>query len=569
MRKILIWMMLLCVFCSLFVTAGAATAAKSVSTFATVSSDGTAQVTLTANIHLDQVDENLQFALPGDATNVTVNGGRARTHMENGMRQVDLSKVIGKAVGDFTLNFTYNLPNLIVKNDLDQLELQLPLLSGFAYPVQALEISVTLPGPVTAKPAFSSGYHQANIEKDLYCTTSGATIRAVSQVELKDHETLSMSLLVTEEMFPQKRFVAPDLDVVTTLTWVFLVAALVYWVIFLRNLPTWPAVRTTAPEGYTAGELGSVLCLQGADLNMMVFSWAELGYLLIHLQPGGKVRLYRQMDMGNERGAFEQRCFHLLFGKRDTVDAGSVRYAELYLRIKTMRPNLSSLMNPKSGSVRLFRGLAVLGGVLGGATVALGISAGAALQWLLVILLGGLALVSCWKIQTWAVNLLVPDRKNLWLSLALCGVWLLLGAVAGQFSGALGMVLGQLFAGVLVFLGGKRNLAGRQAMAQTLGLRRYLKGLSRDEIQTIHENNPEYFHQMMPYAMALGVDGAFVKRFGKLPIEQCPYITTGADSTLRATQWRDLMRRVLRGMRTQGPNTKLERLIQFLESFVK
>ena len=78
----------------------------------------------------------------------------------------------------------------------------------------------------TAKPAFSSGYHQANIEKDLYFTTSGATITAVSQAELKDHETLTMTLLVTEEMFPQKRIVAPEVETAVTLTAVFLVLAL-------------------------------------------------------------------------------------------------------------------------------------------------------------------------------------------------------------------------------------------------------------------------------------------------------------------------------------------------------
>ena len=31
----------------------------------------------------------------------------------------------------------------------------------------AMEFTVTLPGEITAKPAFSSGYHQANIEKDI------------------------------------------------------------------------------------------------------------------------------------------------------------------------------------------------------------------------------------------------------------------------------------------------------------------------------------------------------------------------------------------------------------------
>ncbi len=569
MRKIVVFIALLGAICSLFVSAGAATGAKSVSTYATVANDGSAQVTLTANIHLDQTAEDLRFTLPGKATNVTVNGARARSRVENGLRQVDISGIVGKAVGDFTLTFTYSLPNLIVTNEADQLELQLPLLAGFAYPVQALEISVTLPGPVTAKPAFSSGYHQANIEKDLYCTTSGATITAVSQVELKDHETLSMSLLVTEEMFPQKRIAAPEVGTVTTFTTVFLLLALLYWVLFLRNLPTWPTVRPTPPEGYTAGELGSVLCLQGGNLNMMVFSWAQLGYLLIDLQPGGGVRLHRQMDMGNERSAFEQRCFKQLFGRRDTVDTGSARYGELYLSVQKMKPNLTALVDRRSGNMTVFRALAAISGVLGGVTVAVSLSTGAALQWFLVFVLGTAALGSSWQIQTWAGNLFVPDRRQLWISLGLCGGWLVLGAVAGQFSAGLGIVLGQLLAGLLVALGGRRTPAGRQLMGQTLGLRRYLRTVSSEQLRQICQNNPEYFHQMMPYTLALGADSAFAKRFGKLPIGQCPYILTGTDSTLRASQWCSLMRRVLKGMNTQPEQSRLEKLIALLQSFVR
>ena len=149
MRKCVALFSLICILLMLTVSAGA-TAAKSVSAHATVSHDGTCQMTLTATIHLDQVTEDLRFPLPEKSANVTVNGARARSHIENGLRQVNLNSVIGKAVGDFTLNFTYTLPNLIVTNEAGLLELRLPILSGFAYPVQALEFSVTLPGAVTA-----------------------------------------------------------------------------------------------------------------------------------------------------------------------------------------------------------------------------------------------------------------------------------------------------------------------------------------------------------------------------------------------------------------------------------
>ena len=569
MRKVLVWMTLLCLLCGLTVSAGAATAANSIHTYATIASDGSAQVTMTVNIHLDQTVEDLRFALPEKASNVTVNGSRVRSRVENGLRQVDISNIVGKAVGDFTLTFTYNLSKLIVTNEAEQLELQLPLLAGFAYPVQVLEISVTLPGPVTAKPAFSSGYHQANIEKDLSCTTSGATITAVSQVELKDHETLSMSLLVTEEMFPQPRIVAPDLGLVNTLITVALVLAVVYWALFLRNLPLWPKACATPPDGYGAGEMGSILCLQGADLNMMVLSWARLGYLLVHLEPSGKIRLYKQMDMGNERSAFEQRCFQMLFDRRDAVDASTVRYGVLYRNVRKKKPNLAAFIHPKSGNIAVFRGCAALAGMFYGVSVAIGISAGAALQWLLVIVLGAAALYSSFRIQNWAANLLVADRRELWIALGLCGGWLVLGAVAGAFNLVLGMVLSQLLTGLLAAIGGRRTAAGRQAMGQILGLRRYLKTLSQSQIQITCQNNPEYFHQMMPYAMALGVDKAFAKRFGKMPLSQCPYIATGTDSTLRASQWRSMMRRVCSGMHTRVPSPWQKKLKELIGVFLK
>ena len=568
MRKILIFLCLVAMLCAMIISAGAATGAKSIGTYATVSSDGSAQVTLTANIHLDQTQEDLRFALPEKATNITVNGSRGRSRVEDGLRQVDISRFIGKSVGDFTLTFTYKLPNLITTNEAGQLELVMPLLAGFAYPVQLLEFSVTLPGPITAKPAFSSGYHQANIEKDLSFTTSGATVTAASQVELKDHETLTMTLLVTEEMFPQKRIVAPEVETATMLTAVCLVLALLYWLLFLRNLPTWPAVRSTPPEGYSAGEMGSVLCLQGANLNMMVFSWAQLGYLQIELQQG-KVLLRRQMEMGNERSGFEQRCFQKLFGRRDTVNAGSARYGEVYLEMEKMKPNLSAIVHRRSGNMLVFRALAALGGMFSGVTLAVSLASDAGMQWFLIFLLGAVALVSSWHIQAWATNLFVPSRRKLWIALALCGLWLLLGALGGQFGAGVGMVFCQLLAGLLVAMGGRRTPEGRLLMGEALGLWRYLRSVSAEQLRLICQNNPEYFHQMAPYALALGVDSAFAKRFGKLAIGSCPYIFTGADSTLRAAQWRGQMRRVLKGMNTRPEQSRLEKLIALLQSFIK
>lgn len=567
MRRILVIITLLCVVCGLVVNADAATGAQSIVSSATVATDGSCQVTLIVAIHLDQPVEDLQFPLPKDAEKVTVNGSRAHSRVENGLQQVALSGILGNAAGDFTLTFVYSLPDVIATNEAGLLELQLPMLSGFAYPVQSLEFSVNLPGPVNAKPAFSSGYHQANIEKDISWTVSGTTVTGIAQVALKDHETLSMQLLVSQDLFPQNGLTVRDFRAVSILLTVFSLLTLVYWVFFLRNLPRWPIPSPTPPDGCNAGELGSVLHLQGGNLNAMVFSWAQLGYLRIRLEHSGRILLCRQMDMGNERSAYEQRCFKLLFGRHNTVDIRSMRYAESYRNVQKMKPNLSALIRQKSGNLFIFRTLAAIAGLFCGVSVGLDLYANSEPQWFLVVLLGILAFLSSFGIQRWALALYSPDKQRFWVAASLCGAWLLLGGLAGQLSATSCFVLGQLLCGLLAAFGGRRTPAGKQAMAEVMGLGQYLKTVSPEQLRLICHNNPEYFHQMMPYALALGVDDRFAKRFAKLPVGACPYISIGADSPMRASQWRGLMRRILKAMNTRQKRSLLQRLAGLFRSF--
>ena len=565
MRKITVFAVLLCLICTLFVGASAATGAKSVSSYATVTADGRCQITLTAALHLDAPVEKLRFPLPKNAENITVNGSHAKTKNENGLKQVDISSFVGNTAGDFTLTFNYSLPNLVHTNEAGLLELTLPLLSGFAYPVQAMDFTVTLPGAITAKPAFASGYHQANIEKDIVTTTEGPTITGASQVELKDHETLVMTLTVTEEMFPRTVITPPDVETVNVLAIVCFLLAFLYWLAFLRNLPWWPGKQPTPPDGYGPGEIGSVMHLQGGNLNMMVFSWAQMGYLHIRMEKNGSVRLIKQMEMGNERSNFEQRCFKMLFGPRDVANASSRRYGAVYCAVEKLKPNLSALIHPKSGNLMVFRILAALTGLFCGAS--LGVLMGGSWFWILV--LGGAAWLTGWQIQLWARDLYAPKQRKLWMGLIFCGLWLILGILTGQTNTTLGLVLSQLFVGLLLAFGGRRTPAGKQAMEQAMSMRRYFKSVSSQDLHRISKNNPEYFHQMMPFAMALGADKVFARSFGKEMITQCPYISGGADTPMRAGQWRAMMRRILEKMNTLPEQTKTEKVIQFVESLRK
>lgn len=318
----------LVVIFALAMGASGATQANSLSCFATVTSDGSCQVTITATLHLEQ-STDVTFPVPQEATNVTLNGSRVRAAKSDGVRLINLSNALGNLTGDVSVNISYTLRDVVYTTEADTLELRLPLLSGFGFPVNAMDFTISLPGEYPGRPSFSSGYHQTDIEKDMSFTISGATLTGTFAKPLKDHETLTMTLGVSEQMFPRAAVQLQSMDFGIGAMIVCAVLALLYWLLFLRTAPVFSRRTPEPPDGCSAGELGCVLHLQGVDLSAMVLSWAQLGYLRIRMDRQGRVTLHKYMDMGNERGETEQRCFKKLFGGRNTVDTTGTHYANL------------------------------------------------------------------------------------------------------------------------------------------------------------------------------------------------------------------------------------------------
>lgn len=531
--------------------------ASSVNIFATVSGNGSCEVTSTVTLHLVTPEEELVYPVPLSASNVTLNGSPTLTEKTGQARLVNLSKLLGGMTGDFSFTVTYSIHSgvsPVISEDTEdtakRMRLELPMLAGFAYPIDQLQFSVTLPGNAKQNPSFVSGYHQANIEKDLTYSRSGNNIAGRSWTALKDHETLTMYLDADEELFPQTRAELPDVQTVTTLITVCAVAALLFWLLFLRNFLPFQSFPPIPPEGFGAGQMGTVLSMAGADLNLMVFSWAQLGYVVLRLDRRGRVLILKQMDMGNERTGFEQKCFYHLFSRRDAVDTSSAGYMRMCQTVAQQKPAKELFRSKGTGGITVFRVLMAVVGMLSGACF--GIILGNLLDygWLFMLILSAVGLVCSWHIQAWPQGFFLHNRSRLWTALVLCLLWLVLGVVMKAFSLALAAVLLQLAAGFLAAFGGRRTEEGRMDMGQVLSLRRYLRQLTPRQVQQMCRDNPEVFFDLAPYAIALGCDGTFARRFGKSRLPVCPYIQSSNSRGLTAVQWSQLMRNILGGMTT-------------------
>jgi hypothetical protein len=339
------------------------------------------------------------------------------------------------------------------------------------------------------------------------------------------------------------------------------VLALIYWLVFMRTMPVFRHRRTTLMDGVTAGELGSRLTAAGADLTMMVFSWAQLGYIRIHMDKYGRIFLEKRMDMGNERTDFERKTFHALFLRGAVTEATGVRYANLCQQVAEHIPGIQEMYTKRSGNVAIFRMLACGISIFCGACYGMNLLTAGWLRTAAVILLVILGAITAWAIQDGMYKFHIRGKIPVYVA-SVCGlVWIVLGIVSGVWLIGLITVAAQYLAGLAAAYGGRRSELGRYNASEILGLRHYLKHVGQEELDRLVEQNPDYFFDMLPYAIALGVDTPFGKAFGTRPIPECTYLVARKNEKRSAREWAYMVRKLADRMDSRQRRMELEKWI--------
>ena len=275
-------------------------------------------------------------------------------------------------------------------------------------------------------------------------------------------------------------------------------------------------------------------------LTMMIFHWAQMGYVLIH-RDGGRVMVHKRMDMGNERSPFEVKVYKMLFGTRRVVEATTYSYARLSRKIYNMIPGERNLCKPNSGNTRIFRMLACGSQVFCGICVAMNMTGSRFLQILLAVILGTFGAVSAWQIHEVAYRTHLRGKTRVGIGLTCVAIWIVLGILCGQWVIPTCAAVGQWVIGYLAAYGGRRSDVGRHDAGRILGLRSYLKHISKEDIRRLMKTDPEYFFNMAPFALSLGIIHPFAKNFGSIKMDQCPYLVTRVTGRRTAEEWAELI----------------------------
>lgn len=537
MKKCLQLMCVLLCLLAMTIPVSAVTTASKVENKTTFRTDGSCRVSVSMLLQLHE-ETPVWYPLPAEAKDIRVGGGEVKTKTEDGRLFVALP-VSGP--GEYAIDLSYDLAAPFVREKRECV-VTLPLLDGFHYPISAWECEITFPGQISGQPVLESGYYQQNVEEILSCQVSDCTIILQSKTALMDRETLLLTLRLPQDFFRDAPRTLPKLDTWDLVLALLIIGCTLYYLLTL--MPKWAGRSRcfTAPEGITAGDVGTCLTGCGTDLTMLVLTWAQLGYIHIEMDHHRLV-LHKRMEMGNERSSHEGRWFKSLFGQRNMIDADSYHYAKLYRKLAVKSPIRGQLYDKRSGSPDLFRLLCSVTAVVAGLQMGLSMGNSAGTKTLLAMAFAALCGAFSYFIQAGGKCLPLRDKMPLWTGIG-CGLaWIGLGALAGDLHQVVPMVIFQFVAGIAAAYGGKRSELGLRYLRDIRSLRRHMITDSTFELQQILQKNPNYYYELAPYALAMGVDRRFARRFGKMELPEDSCLQCGESRSLTASQYAARLRK--------------------------
>ena len=531
---------LLLVCCLLLLTASVCAAGDQISALTeevTVAEDGTVSVTATAEVSFSGGMTSFVFPLGKGADDITASGGAYDVKRIDGVECVVFANSTGFS-GKQTFLCSYTLPCAVTDTDIGQQFDFSPIARGWELPMQSLTLRITFPAEVSARPVWSSAYYGDVIDNYLNIRVKDKQVEASSVTALKDHETLTMRLQFASGAFSLRHLVGTTESVSRILFYLLAALALVYWLIRLRGRLLLPKAQQTIDMEATAGEIPTRLYGAPTDVAATLIHWGNLGYLSLRRTRNGRLLLTKKMEMGNERKPAERRLFAAVFRNGTTCDptTGRFRKATSAAAAQLRGSWLRRCFKKKSGSPRMLRLLSLLAALPVSLLTFDLLLPSSWVRWVLLPFLLPLPVVLCDRVQRGLAELLWRKEKLIPAALS-AAVLLILASWAGCFGTMLLNLLLQTFCALATLYGGRRTAEGEELVRRHLGMRRYLRKATTEELQRNAAADGQYFYRTLPFAELLGVGAAFAKHYGSARLEPCPWLTVDGKAPTDAVEF--------------------------------
>ena len=136
---------------------------------------------------------------------------------------------------------------------------------------------------------------------------------------------------------------------------------------------------------------------------------------------------------------------------------------------------------------------------------------------------------------------------------------MLFGVLSNEVALCFLMNLFQLLVGLGAAYGGKRTFLGHLVMEQIFNLRHHIKSTSDQDMVRLIKGNPNYFHELAPYALALGLDRKFAGKFNRVRLQECNFLIVENQRQMNASEWAKALRTAVETLDAKAKRLPLER----------
>lgn len=370
--------------------------------------------------------------------------------------------------------------------------------------------------------------------------------------KLYPYEGLTIKVEFDEGYFIGERDNADKSRTISMIGWIanlgLLILLYLLWVKFGKDKKLYPTVQFRAPGDMTSAEVGYVIdgIVDNKDITSLIIYWADKGYLTIVEEKKNKFLFKKIMHPVNGK-LYEQKMFSAFF---DLGTGNEVTTDDLKQKFYTELPGLKQLVkweykqektlfSKKATNLSYLSIIAVIipigflmavmfSGILNveflfatGFITVFAVIFGVLIKqfikkWFVLSKFGKVSRMIFASISLGLVTLIVLLALFMVKETYYESIWSLT-FILGETIRTMGTLIAiYILSGIME----KRTTYGHELLELMLGLKDFIETAEMDKLKLLSEKNPSYFYNILPYAMVLGLDKTWAKKFEAITLEQ-------------------------------------------------
>lgn len=374
----------------------------------------------------------------------------------------------------------------------------------------------------------------------------GSTINGSLTITLKPNDSLTIALPLPEGYFSQaERINNNSLPYGWVLSIVCVAAGIALWGFLGRKKQIFPTVEFYPPQGLTSADVGFLIDgrVDSFDITSLIIYWADKGYLSITEEKVKKMfgtkkifTLTKIRDIPDASHDYEKEMFEGLFFMGDGVNVRTEQLENKFYAVGERVKKQVKLSFEDNEETRIFsktnilcRGLLLFTGVV--STLPFSYRAmkesgnvGEAELLLKSIILSAAIMASFYFLMHILKNWKGIKKGEKFIQLffalafcgAVCGTYIYSLSSSGSVLTAAISLISAAILGIMTNLCNRRTKLGMWYEEKLIGFKEFIKVAELDRIQLLVDENPNYFYNVLPFAMVLGVTDKWAKNFDSI-----------------------------------------------------